>query len=83
MKYNKEFLAAAILDEMDDWGAAEAWIYYHLNCPYRTGDRRCHCYPEEYRNGTMEELKYKDCLKATREMCSECKYEWLNQEVHE
>lgn len=55
---------------IDDGGASEeAMVYYNIECPYRSGDDRCHC----------KDLKVTE--KISRKMCSDCKYEWLLQEV--
>lgn len=81
---NQEMLIAALNGEIDDGGASwESWIHYHINCPYFDGDRRCHCYPEEYRKGEIDRVKFKDEKEATRELCVECKAEWLESEVDE
>ena len=56
-------------DYFDDGGATEeAVIYYNIGCPYFCGDSRCHC---------------GESLTINREMCSACKYEWLDMEVDE
>lgn len=81
---NQEYLIAALNDEFDDGGASwEACIHYNIECPYFEGDRRCHCYPDEYRNGTWDNVKFKDTKELTRDLCVECKVEWLESEVDE
>ncbi len=53
---------------VDDGGSSEeAFVYYNIPCPYGCGDERAHCH------------NYDDV--APRQMCSDCKYEWLRQEV--
>lgn len=71
---NCEYMIAnltAIKDDnqlVDDGGSSEeAFVFYNIPCPYCCGDERAHCHGYD---GI-----------ATREMCSACKYEWLNQEV--
>ena len=71
----------ALNDEFDDWGATEAWIHYHIACPYFNGDRNCHCLPEDYRTGKRNTYKYSEQKEANRDMCVECKTEWLESEV--
>lgn len=79
---NKEMLIAVLNGEIDDGGASwEAWVHYHINCPYRNGDRRCHCYPDAYRNGEADTVRFKDEKEATRELCVGCKGEWLESEA--
>lgn len=71
---NLEYMLACLTsikencDIMDDGGASEeACVYYNINCPYYTDDKRAKCY---------DNIDF-----ITREMCVRCKYEWLNQEV--
>lgn len=53
---------------VDDGGSSEeAFVYYNIPCPYIDNDERAHCFNSDFN--------------ITREMCSACKYEWLNQEV--
>lgn len=53
---------------IDDGGASEeAMIYYNVNCPYYMGDERCHC----------------KGIEPNRDICVECKSEWLDNEVDE
>ena len=81
---NLEYMIASLTDQFDDGGASyEATLYYNVACPYFAGDRRCHCYPEEYRNGTAETVKFKDIKDPDRDLCVACKHEWLNSEVDE
>lgn len=81
---NQEYIIAALTDQIDDGSASwEACVHYNINCPYCEGDRRCHCYPEEYRDGTVDRVAFKDIKEATRELCVECKAEWLESEVDE
>lgn len=52
----------------DDCGASEeSTIYYNINCPYKEFDKRCHCIGK----------------RANREICTACKWEWLDQPVDE
>lgn len=52
----------------DDCGASEeSMIYYNINCPYKEFDERCHCRGK----------------RANREICTACKWEWLDQPVDE
>lgn len=65
---NREYLIAALTDQIDDGGASEeAAVYYNINCPYYDGDSRCHCSGKE----------------INRETCVACKFEWLDSEVDE
>lgn len=78
---NLEYIIAALMGEIDDGDASwEAVVYYNIACPYFGGDRRGHCYPDEYRNGTVDRACQKE---LTRELCVGCKAEWLEQEVDE
>lgn len=53
---------------IDDGGATEeAVIHYHINCPYRYGDKRAECH------GTLDE--------PSRDMCVHCKRKWLDKKV--
>ena len=68
---NREYIIGLLDDEyfVDDDGASyEAMVYYNIACPYRDGDKRCKC------RGVAD---------ITRDMCFECKEEWLNSEVDE
>lgn len=59
---NREYLIAALTDQIDDGGVSEeAAIYYNIACPYYDGDPRCHCNKAE----------------INRETCVVCKLEWL------
>ena len=65
---NREYIIAALSGKFDDGGATEeAVTYYHVECPYYEGDDRSHCDG----SGT----------KINRETCSDCKAEWLDDEV--
>lgn len=69
---NLEYIIAALTGEIDDGGASwDACVHYNINCPYSDGDKRCHCrnLPED--------------VEPSREMCVECKAEWLESEVSE
>ena len=69
---NREYIAALLDDEnyIDDGGASyESVVYYHIDCPYYSGDKRAHC------RGKGHEM--------TREQCTACKMEWLEMEVDE
>ena len=63
---NWEMMKAAIDDEIDDGGASwEATIYYNISCPYFAGNLEAKCHGG------------KD---SSRELCVECKAEWLDKE---
>lgn len=64
---NREMMLMALKGEFDDWGAEEAVIHYNVGCPYFCGDERAECKDKE----------------ITREVCSDCKYKWLDAEVDE
>lgn len=67
---NRKYMVALLQNEsfVDDGGASyEALVYYHINCPYFDGDKRCLC-----RNNEIN-----------RENCYACKEKWLNSEVDE
>jgi len=67
---NKDYLIKQLEDEnfIDDGGASyESTIFYHIACPYFSGDKRALC--------------YKDSSKITRDMCFQCKNNWLDSEV--
>lgn len=51
----------------DGSSSEEAEIYYHVNCPYFSGDERALCHNREN--------------DINRELCVECKRNWLLQEV--
>ena len=77
---NREYMINLLLDGLesrlnrvcidDDGASEEAMIYYNISCPYYAGDKRAYC-----RNNSG--------LLATREMCTDCKTHWLEQEVDE
>lgn len=65
---NKEYIIALLSDEffIDDCGASlESMIHYNINCPYFAGDERCHCNDKD----------------SSRDVCVNCKSEWLESEV--
>lgn len=67
---NRQYMIGLLSDEdfIDDGGASyEAMVNYNVNCPYFSGDNRCHCKGKE----------------ITIELCYECKEEWLDSEVDE
>ncbi len=65
---NKDYLIAALTDDIDDGGASlEAVTYYNISCPYSSGKTRCDDYPFE----------------IPRDVCVECKTEWLAKEYDE
>lgn len=77
---NREYMINLLLDGLeedgntlervsfDDCGASEeSMIYYNINCPYKEFDKRCHCIGK----------------RANREICTACKWEWLDQSVDE
>lgn len=69
---NREWMAHQLSDPdwIDDGGASYmSMVEYNIACPYFVGDERCHC---KESNGL-----------PTREMCVECKNEWLEAEVDE
>ena len=66
---NREYLINQLQDEnfIDDSGASyEATIYYDIACPYCCRDKRMFCYNK---------------TEITREMCFQCKEQWLDTEV--
>lgn len=65
---NRDMLIATLKGKLDDYGAEEANIYYHIACPYHAGDNRAKC-----RGRTI----------TTRNVCTECKVLWLDQRVDE
>lgn len=69
---NREYMAKQLSDPdwIDDGGASYlSMVEYNINCPYFTGDERCHC-----RSMGKE---------PTRSECGQCKLEWLEAEVDE
>lgn len=77
---NREYMINLLLDGLeedgntlervsfDDCGASEeSMIYYNINCPYKEFDKRCHCRGK----------------RINREICTACKWEWLDQPVDE
>ena len=76
---NREYMINLLLDglesrlnrvSIDDGGASEeAMIYYNISCPYHVGDERAYC--------------RKNSLESSRELCTDCKTHWLEQEVDE
>lgn len=63
---NREYLIAALTDQIDDGCASEeAAIYYNIACPYYANDPRSKC-------------RYRE---LDRETCVACKWEWLDSEV--
>lgn len=68
---NKEYLIAVLTDDPRVDGCDyKSEIYHNINCPYFYGDKRAKCYKKHY-----DEI--------TRNMCEECKCEWLEEEVDE
>ncbi len=67
---NKEYLIAALNDEIDDGGASyESVAQYHISCPYiHSSDCLNHYEGNEY--GTKE----------YEEGCLRCKMAWLDRE---
>ena len=68
---NREYMAKQLTDPdwIDDGGASyESMVHYNIDCPYFYGDKRKHC---------------GEGKKPSRELCSECKMEWLEAEVDE
>ena len=67
---NREYMAKQLSDPdwIDDGGASyESMVHYNINCPYFSGDERSHC-----RNAA-----------PSRNVCGECKMEWLEMDVDE
>ena len=77
---NREYMINLLLDGLeedgntlervsfDDCGASEeSMIYYNINCQYKEFDERCHCRGK----------------RINREICTACKWEWLDQPVDE
>ena len=66
MATNWEYIKAAIDGDIDDGGASEeAAIFYHITCPHYAGDPTAKC---------------RNIDKPTRQMCVECKGDWLEAE---
>lgn len=66
---NQEYIIACLNDEIDDGGASfESCVYYNIACPYADGDERAHCHNIDF---------------ITRNLCFDCKREWLESEVDE
>jgi hypothetical protein len=66
---NKDYMIAALADEIDDGGATfDSMVEYNIDCPYT---RNSDCYNEHFGNeyGTKE---YK-------EGCVKCKTAWLER----
>ena len=81
---NKEMLIAVLNDEIDDCGASrEAWVHYHIGCPYSAADRRCRCYPAYFRFGKTDRVSFRETKEISRELCVSCKEKWLESEVDE
>ena len=70
---NREYMAKQLSDP--DWIDDDGVVYYNIGCPYFCGDKRAHCKGVDGWYGLIK--------KPTREMCSECKMEWLEAEVDE
>lgn len=67
---NREYMINLLQNDsfVDDGGASyEAMVYYDIACPYFDGDKRAYCHNNEIK----------------REVCFECKKEWLDLEVDE
>ena len=77
---NREYMINLLLDGLEEDGntlervsfdncgaSEESMIYYNINCPYKEFDKRCHCIGK----------------RANREICTACKWEWLDQPVDE
>ncbi len=65
---NLEHLIAALTDEIDDGGAAyEAAVHYNIACPHYFCVKNLPC----------------EGRKQIREICVQCKMEWLDKEVEE
>ena len=64
---NRDMLIATLTGKYDDYGAEEANIYYHIACPYTSGDKRAKCFGKN----------------PNRTLCEECKVLWLDQKVDE
>ena len=69
---NREYMAKQLSDPnwIDDDGASYiSMVEYNIACPYYYGDKRSHCNSGD--------------AMPTRDMCGECKREWLEAEVDE
>lgn len=51
----------------DAWASNEASVYYNIACPYTVSDNRAHCTSESMGRNT----------------CTQCKLNWLENEVDE
>lgn len=66
---NQEYLIMCLNNEIDDDGASwESEIAYHIACPYSTTNAKGWC---------------ADGREITKEVCTGCKAEWLENEVDE
>lgn len=68
---NKEYMIGLLSDDsfIDDGGASwESMVHYNIKCPYSVVDERCHCKDKEI---------------ISRDVCVNCKAEWLENEVDE
>lgn len=67
---NKDYLIAALTDDIDDGGASYGSVVeYHIDCPYFGGDN---CLNEH------EDNEYD--TKAYKDGCIRCKLAWLERE---
>lgn len=76
---NREYIINLLLDGLeneadfkrvsidDGFASYEAMVHRNIDCPYYDGDERCYC--------NIQEIE--------REVCYECKEEWLNSEVEQ
>ena len=65
---NKEWIIAVLTDDpITDGSDYLSEIYYAVACPYHYGDKNAKCFRKE----------------PTRDMCEECKCEWLDKEKTE
>ena len=60
-------LGARVYDPFDNGADGESVIYYNISCPYFRGDERARCKDQ--------------IMIMNRELCVECKMDWLNAEV--
>lgn len=65
MPTNLEYIIAALSDEIDDGGASfEAVVHYNLSCPHFSDEKGLPC----------------DYAEISRELCVQCKMDWLGKE---
>lgn len=69
---NREYMITLLSNPnfIDDGGASyEAMVFYNIDCPYFVGDKRALCKGKH--------------SSANRDICFQCKNQWLDSEVDE